>query len=69
VAAAARTISKREELDRWYCLHLRPMVARAAEQSLIDPVQAAAFELAMAELVSPRRGHPPRLKGANPNGQ
>lgn len=55
MAAAARMTTGREELERWYSIHLRPKVARAAEQRLIDPVQASAFELAMAELVRPRR--------------
>jgi hypothetical protein len=45
----------REEVDRWYSLHLRPIVARAAARGVIEPARAAAFELAMADLVRPQR--------------
>jgi hypothetical protein len=55
MAARARTITGRAELERWYRLELRPKVARAAERRAIDPARAAAFELAMAALVRPGR--------------
>jgi hypothetical protein len=59
VDVAARTAAGREELERWYALHLRPKVARAAAQRLIDPVQAADLELAMAELLRTDRRRRP----------
>jgi hypothetical protein len=72
MAAAARTTTGQEELERWYSLHLRPKVVRAAERRLIEPARAAAFELAMAEFVRPRRlierRHEARPKGASGSG-
>jgi hypothetical protein len=73
MAAAARTMTGREELERWCSLHLRPRVARAAERRVIEPMQAAAFELTMAAFVCPHRpierGNQTRPKGARRNGQ
>jgi hypothetical protein len=73
MAAAAGTTTGREELERWYSLHLRPKVARAAEERVIEPARAAAFELTMAELVRPHRlierRREARPKGARRNGQ
>jgi hypothetical protein len=73
MAAAARTTTGQEELERWYSLHLRPKVARAAEERVIEPARAAAFELTMAELLRPHRliepRHEGRSKGATRNDQ
>jgi uncharacterized protein YciW len=55
VAAVTGGTTERAELERWYSLHLRPKVARAAEERVIDPAQAAAFEARMAELIRPPR--------------
>jgi hypothetical protein len=60
--AACEATAARTELERWYSLDLRPKLARAADRRAIDPAQAAAFELAMAELIGTVRPAAPRVR-------